>query len=114
MPIGSSRLIIDMAFGGAALAAAFAAGLVEAQAEGALCGARALIVAQLETRHGESRRNVGLQQGARVMETYANDETGTWTIIVALPSGVACLVATGEAFREEPARSPASLMDDPA
>jgi hypothetical protein len=32
------------------------------------------------------------------MEIYASDETGTWTILVTLPSGQACLIAAGESF----------------
>lgn len=66
--------------------------------QGAFCGPRERIVAQLTDRHGETRRAVGLQQNMQVMELYANDETGSWTIIVAMPTGVACLVSAGEEF----------------
>jgi hypothetical protein len=67
--------------------------------QGAFCGPRDRIVEQLADKHGETRRAVGLQQNMQVMETFANTETGSWTIIVSMPTGVACLVAAGEAFQ---------------
>lgn len=81
-----------------ALILIFAASSVDAHNR--LCGPRDSLVSQIEGQHGETRRSVGLQRNAQVMETYANDETGSWTIIVAMPSGLACLVAAGEAFHE--------------
>jgi len=90
-----------------------AAGQSHAQ-QGALCGPRDRIVAQLADRHGETRRAVGLQQNMQVMETYANSETGSWTIIVAMPSGVACLVAAGEAFQSEAGAEPVAKREKPA
>ena len=37
------------------------------------------------------------RQGA-VMEVFASDDTGTWTITVTLPNGLTCLIAAGESF----------------
>jgi hypothetical protein len=69
-------------------------------AQGANCGDHARIVDQLQTRFGESRRNLGLNQNNSIVEVFASDETGTWTILVTQPSGVACLVAAGENWQE--------------
>ena len=33
-----------------------------------------------------------------LVETFASAETGTWTITVTMPTGVTCLVASGQAF----------------
>lgn len=74
------------------------------------CGKRDALVAQLEGRYGETRRSVGLQSGRGIVETYANDKTGSWTILVTTPDGLSCLVAAGEAFRAVepgPVESPA-------
>lgn len=100
----------------AALACAFTiAAASGASAQGGLCGQRDQIVSQLKSVHGESRQAVGLQQNSRVMETYANPETGSWTIIVSMPTGVACLVAAGEAFQANAeAGEAAAKRDDPA
>ncbi|MEM7525154.1 MAG: hypothetical protein AAF360_15640, partial [Pseudomonadota bacterium] len=77
-----------------------------------LCGERDKVISQLQSIHGESRQSVGLQRDARVMETYANPDTGSWTIIVSMPSGMACLVAAGEAFQGEAGGR--ISQDDPA
>lgn len=111
MSLHSPRFVIDLAFGGAVLIAAFAGGAGMARSADSYCGDRDRIVAQLIAENGESRRSVGLQQDAQTMEIFANAETGTWTIIVAMPSGLACLVASGDAFQEYGAR-PASLRVD--
>lgn len=37
---------------------------------------------------------------AGVVEIYASDETGSWTILVTDSRGVSCLLAAGESFEE--------------
>lgn len=100
----------------AALACAFTIAAANAtSAQGRLCAKRDDVVKQLGSVHGESRQSVGLQQNARVMETFANSETGSWTIIVSMPDGLSCLVAAGEAYQAESAESaPIAKTDDPA
>ncbi len=85
------------------------------KAQNRLCGNRDQVIAQLESVHGESRQSVGLQPNARVMETFANPDTGSWTIIVSLPTGMSCLVAAGEAYQAE-AKGPhtPAVEEDPA
>lgn len=63
-----------------------------------VCGEREAIVAQLERKYGETRRSIGLQQGRGVVEVYASDKTGSWTILMTDTAGKACLMAAGEAF----------------
>ena len=74
---------------------------VPAHSQGGLCGKRSAVVAQLESTHGERRVSLGIQQGKRVVETFANIETGTWTIITSTPAGVSCLIAAGQSFQLE-------------
>jgi hypothetical protein len=86
-----------------------------AQAQGPqnqFCAQRTQLVAQLERTHGEKQQNIGLQQNSGIVETYANTDTGTWTIFITLPSGVSCLIAAGEAF--QPATSDLSLLEEGA
>ena len=63
-----------------------------------VCGKRNDIVTQLHKKYGEERQYIGVQQGRGVVETYANTETGSWTILVTDPRGMSCLMAAGEAF----------------
>lgn len=62
------------------------------------CDQRDRVVAFLAERYGETRRALGIAGDAAVMELFAADDTGTWTITVTLPDGQMCLVASGSAF----------------
>jgi hypothetical protein len=65
------------------------------------CPPRAQLVESLAKKFGETQRTMGYVGGANnapvtaVMETYANDTTGTWTILLAKPDGTACMMASG-------------------
>ena len=41
---------------------------------------------------------MGVAGGNRVMEVFASNESGSWTITVTHPNGVTCLVAAGQGF----------------
>ena len=77
---------------------AVAASLGAAAEAQTVCGERAAIVAQLERKYGETRRSIGLQQDRAVIEVYASDKTGSWTILVTDTAGKSCLIAAGDAF----------------
>jgi len=80
------------------LAAALAAVLqhAPAAAQNSNCGDRAAIVSQLSGKYGETRQNVGLNADNSLVEIFASAATGTWTILVTMPTGVSCLVAAGQ------------------
>ena len=73
----------------------------EAAGSGA-CAARGAIVAKLKERFGETLRSVGVQRSDGVVEVYASETTGTWTILVTRPDGRSCLLAAGELWTEQP------------
>ncbi|MEY8839229.1 hypothetical protein AB9K41_09400 [Cribrihabitans sp. XS_ASV171] len=62
------------------------------------CAPRDVVIARLADRYGEARRGIGLVQQGSVMEVFASEETGTWTITVTMPDGTTCLVASGQAY----------------
>ncbi|MEI4472483.1 hypothetical protein V8J39_14435 [Frigidibacter sp. MR17.24] len=77
------------------------------------CAQRASVVDRLEKTYGETRRGIGLAGDAKgVIEVFASDETGTWTITMTLPSGLACLLASGQNWA--PAPLPREPEGDPA
>jgi len=80
----------------ALLGLAFAA--PAAAAEGRSCAQREKVVARLAERFGETLQSIGLQSERGVVEIYASEATGTWTILLTGPDGAACLVAAGEAW----------------
>ena len=69
-----------------------------------LCGKRADIVRQLGEKYGETRRSLGLADSRGIVELYASDETGSWTILLTNPQGTTCMMAAGEAFQIEPVK----------
>lgn len=69
-----------------------------AGAQGAQCGDRAKVVAHLAGKFGETRQGMGIAANNTVMEVFASQKSGTWTITVTLPTGVTCLVASGQGF----------------
>jgi len=65
-----------------------------------MCGARDAVVDMLGARYGETVRSVGLAGTNRIVEVFASDETGSWTIVVTNAAGVTCLVASGQHYAE--------------
>lgn len=62
------------------------------------CAGHDVVAKSLADQFGEVRRSIGLAQDNTVMEVYAADDTGTWTLTVTLPTGMTCLVAAGNNF----------------
>ncbi|WP_372833383.1 hypothetical protein [Puniceibacterium confluentis] len=62
------------------------------------CAPRANVVDRLASKFGETRQSMGLGTNNSVIEVFASDETGTWTITVTRTDGISCLVASGQAF----------------
>ena len=81
-----------------------------ADAQNRKCGPRAKVVETLAQKYKESRQSIGLATKGRVMEVYASDETGSWTIVVTMPNGMTCLVASGQSFEDvDEALQPAGI-----
>ena len=62
------------------------------------CAPREMVVERLATKYGESRQSMGLGANNSVIEVFASDTSGTWTITVTTAAGVTCLVASGQAY----------------
>jgi hypothetical protein len=60
------------------------------------CAEHSLVVQRLADKYGETLRSMGLHQNTDLIEVYASDETGTWTILITKPNGQACLLAAGQ------------------
>ncbi len=71
------------------------------------CDARDRVLDLLADRYGETRRSVGIAGEAAVMELYAADDTGTWTITMTLPDGRMCLMASGSGYEGVTEQRPA-------
>ena len=70
-----------------------------AQSQSANCGPHDIVVARLATGYGEVRQALALGANNSVLEIFASDVSGTWTITVTTPDGPTCLVASGQSYQ---------------
>lgn len=82
---------------GLALALLLAAEATSAQIQ-RHCAPRDTVVERLAQGYGETRQSVGLGRDNSLVEVYASEESGSWTITVTTPAGLTCLVASGQSF----------------
>lgn len=75
-------------------------------AQGSNCAPRSIAVAGLAEKYGETPRMLGIGSGGVVVEVFASDETGTWTITVTRPDGFTCFLGAGQSFENIPAPAP--------
>ena len=66
------------------------------------CDTRDRVMSLLTDTYGETRRSVGIAGETAVMELFAADTTGTWTITMTLPDGQMCLMASGSNYEATP------------
>ncbi len=64
------------------------------------CVPRDMVVDRLAKKYGETRQSMGLGANNAVVEVFASDKSGSWTITVTSANGATCLVASGQAFEE--------------
>ncbi|MAS43852.1 MAG: hypothetical protein CML43_12135 [Rhodobacteraceae bacterium] len=88
-------------------------GVPGGSAGGSMCGDRGKVVSRLAEKYGETRRGYGLQRGSAVVEVYASGDTGSWTILLSTPNGLACLLAAGQNWAPTPEEA-AAVLGDPA
>lgn len=69
-----------------------------AAAQGAACAPRDVVVGRLADAYGETRQSMGLGANNVVIEVFASDSSGSWTITVTGPEGITCLIAAGQAY----------------
>lgn len=77
-------------------------GATQGQANASNCAAHTDVTARLAEIYGERRQAMGVANGNAVLEIYASDDSGSWSITKTKPGGQTCLVAAGQGFRVEP------------
>lgn len=74
-----------------------------ADAQGAqACGKRADIIKHLAGQYQEQPVAIGLADNGSLVEILTSTDGGTWTLIFSLPTGMSCLVATGQDWQSLP------------
>jgi len=61
------------------------------------------MVVKLKKKYGESERGMGLSGTEVLIEVWSSEKTGTWTIVMTRPNGIACVMAAGDSWTSAPA-----------
>lgn len=69
--------------------------VLAAPAYAATCADRTHVVTQLKSKFGEVLAFTGMGRNQNIVEIYASTQTSRWTLTVATPDGLSCLLATG-------------------
>ena len=65
-----------------------------------LCGDRDTMVRKLDEKYGEVRRGFGVAGGV-LIEVWASEATGAFTILQTYTTGVGCVVIVGRQWQDE-------------
>jgi hypothetical protein len=77
------------------------AALPAAAAERA-CPQHQAVIDELRVKYDEAPVAMGLASNGGVIEVFATGEGSTWTILITMPDGSTCMVATGQAWETLP------------
>ena len=73
-----------------------------AEAAPARCGDRAKLVKILKDKYKEQPVSMGIsQKSTEAFEIYAS-ESGTWTVVMTMSNGMACVMAAGHSWQDLP------------
>src|SRR5262245_21726985 len=67
------------------------------------CADRSALIGQLQDKYYEQAQGVGMTGSGAVMELMTSDK-GTWSLIVTMPNGKSCLIATGDDWQQIPVK----------
>lgn len=85
-----------------AATAFWAVASLPAAAQAPACVKRTDLLQHLANRYHETPVAVGIADNGALLEVFVSTEGETWTVAVTLPSGVSCLIATGEQWQDLP------------
>jgi hypothetical protein len=87
----------------ALLAVAGLAAATAASAQSHPCAERTQVVERLSEKYGETLQSMGMHANNGLLEVYASEATGTWTILVTTPDGNSCMIAAGQMWESHTA-----------
>ena len=60
------------------------------------------VARQLSSRYDEAPIAFGLQSNGNLLQVYASEDGGTWTIVSTSPTGISCIVGAGKRWETKP------------
>ena len=76
------------------------------------CGERENVAGYLREEFREVPVSLGLQADGRMLQVFASEATGTWTMVSTTANGTSCIVAVGEAWQILPTGPLAEILGD--
>lgn len=73
-----------------------------ATAQQPACTKRADVIGHLANKYSEAPVAIGLANNGGVIEVLSSHAGDSWTIIITMPNGTACMVAAGESWELVP------------
>lgn len=67
-----------------------------AQTAPATCAERSQALSHLQTKYSETPVAIGLASNGSIVEVTSSGAGETWSILVTMPNGMTCLIASGE------------------
>ena len=83
-------------------------GAIASGAQTLPCHPHDVVQAGLAAKYGETRHAIGLASPTQIMEIWASDETGTWSITVTDPAGMTCMIGQGQGYEAMDEELPAA------
>ncbi|MFQ5958231.1 MAG: hypothetical protein ACE5LF_02570 [Alphaproteobacteria bacterium] len=78
---------------------------VRAQASAqTVCAPHAEVTKRLDKVYSEAPIGIGLASNGGVIEMFATSDGATWTIVMTMPDGKSCVMATGETWETLPGK----------
>ena len=69
------------------------------QAQSRNCAPHDIVVERLADVYGESRQVIAMNADSSILEMFASDDTGTWTITITKAGGLTCIVTAGQHYQ---------------
>ncbi len=63
------------------------------------CGQRDAVTNKLQTGYGETFTGGGLRNADSILEVWASEQGGTWTVLMTRADGTTCIMASGTNWR---------------
>jgi hypothetical protein len=93
---------------GAILTAGAAAATPPAPTARQVCHPYKEIAAKLGRAYAETPVSLGLQSNGRLIQVFASQASGSWTIVAITPDGIGCILAVGTSWQQlDPPAAPA-------
>ena len=75
-----------------------------------VCAEHAEVVKLLGAKHAEIQVALGLAANGGVVEIFSTKDGATWTMVITMPNGITCMMASGESWESMPANLPGSRV----